>query len=119
MYILILLLNPGDLHYFITNKPDGCDRFVFSFSPAFSDTLSTSSTNLLDCFYLRRQKTCHLLPIPQDRLKEFLRLAETITALSARPYREYGEDLLRRLEYGQLLLSVNRVRSVGSVLFIL
>jgi len=105
----LMLLNRGDLHQFIIDPSQSYDRYVFYFSPSFLAALSSPGINLLDCFYLRPNRTPEPLPIPEEELEDFLKLADTLVYYShADPETVYGAVLYCKAYLIQFLLKINQ-----------
>lgn len=108
----LLLLNNMDLHYISKTTPGKSDRYVVYFSPEYASCLSTSETDLLECFFFRPFSDPALLSLDDTQAEEILQLLSHLS-LSYDQFcdnpKGYGNDLGVRMSLARLLLQVNRL----------
>lgn len=102
-YGSLILLKPTLLHRSVAPESQNYNRFVLQFSEQYAKSLSTSRTNLLNCFLGSR---CHYQLRPAQ--------AESLCAryrACIEEKRGFGADLSRNIDFMELLLDVNSLTS--------
>ena len=103
----LLLLGPADLHKSSSTPGELYERFVMYFTPASVSGLSTSITNLMDCFDNRPPDFSHCLQVGATELPGLTRMFERATRLQDSG--EYGADVQMNLVLAEILLCVNEL----------
>lgn len=101
----LFVINPREWHYFShIEQEDRQDRFVFFFYPDFLQSISSSQTDLRNCFLQTSfDAPCHRIPLSFKDGQELTDLIQKADTTS-----DYGQDLL---DFGlllELLVLVNR-----------
>ena len=109
----LLLFNNMDLHY-LSMLPGSRlnDRYVLFFKPEYIEPLSSSSTNLLECFFYRPFEDPNLLPLPDKEAHDILDLMNQLNYYQ-RENNAFGRELLVKFLLGQLLIYINRLYRKG------
>lgn len=105
----LLFFNNMDLHhnYVVSNTAD-YDRFVLFFKPGCIRSLSSSQTDLLECFLFRPFDDAHVLPLSERQLDcTVLAMNQIINLSRATGEQLYGQDLLLKLKLAELLININ------------
>lgn len=104
----LLLFNNMDLHHLCMTKPGINDRYVLYFKPEYIQTLSTETTNLLECFFFRPFPDPYAIPLTENDTKNVIFLLERIKNFYNNfTDKEYGLDLFKRISLAEFLLQVN------------
>ena len=109
----LLLLGPADLHKSSSVPGQLYERYVMYFTPESISSLSTSNTNLMDCFDNRPPNFSHCLQIEASALPGLVRLFERATRLQDSC--EYGADVQKTLVLAEILLCVNELSRSSAV----
>ena len=105
----LLIFNNMDLHhnYVVSNTVD-YDRYVLFFKPEYIRSLSSSQTDLLECFLFRPFDDAHVLPLNDRQLEYTVSAMNQIINLSkATSEQLYGQDLLLKLKLAELLINIS------------
>lgn len=105
----LLLFNNMDLHRnYVTSHMVDYDRYVLFFKPEYIRSLSSTQTDLLECFLFRPFSDANVLPLPQKQVDYMTSTMNQILNISqAHPEQLYGQDLLLKLKLAELLIRVN------------
>ena len=108
----LLLFSNMDLH-FVSMLPSAMvnDRYLLYFRPEYIQTLSSASTNLLECFFYRPFDDPNILALQEDETRELLNLLVQIDGQYHCPGSgdAFGRDLLLKFLLGQFLVKVNLI----------
>ena len=105
----LLIFNNMDLHhnYVVSNTVD-YDRYVLFFKPEYIRSLSSSQTDLLECFLFRPFDDAHVLPLNDRQLEYTVSAMNQIINLSKATSKQlYGQDLLLKLKLAELLINIS------------
>lgn len=106
----LILFNNMDLHLLLLDKVGEYDRYVLYFRPEYIATLSSSETDLLECFFFRPFPDPQILCPAKNELSLLLHLLDKICVLQKSPFQKiYGQDLFLKFLLGELLLHINGI----------
>lgn len=105
-------INPGDIfvvnqyesHYISQFDSRSHERIIISVHPDFVHQLSSAQTDLSECFTSRPPSFRHRITLNKTRQQKFLYYINQILSTNS----EYGQDLLERAVFTELLLFINR-----------
>ncbi len=104
----ILLFSPLDLHG-IVPRGEIYDRYVLYFKPEFIETLSSESTRLLECFYIKNTTMPNRI-LPSDEAADTISsLFEKIVGCAENKADIFGKELEQKYLLGLLLIHINRL----------
>lgn len=110
----ILLFSRIDLHAIVPHG-DIFERYVIYFKPEFIETLSSHSTRLLECFYLKNTKTPNRIALSEEDAAHFHALFERICACFTAKDDLFGRDLEEKYLLGLALVGINRLYAETAV----
>ena len=101
----LFVFNHTDLHRTVAPRNINYERYVIYFNPEYIDSLSTQSTNLLDCFINRKSDFSHCVHLTDSQSETFMYLLKKIEFYC---YNDtYGADIYKKLTLAEILLFVN------------
>jgi AraC-like DNA-binding protein len=109
-------VNPGDL-FIINNYESHCvsrvdddahERIVLSIHPDYLKALSSSDTDLTECFRRREGRLGCKLHLPQEGQSRFLYLIHKLQEVKG-----FGADLMENAIFTELMVLVNRLYGAG------
>lgn len=104
----ILLFSRIDLHAIVPHS-DVFERYVLYFKPEWIETLSSQSTRLLECFYLKNSKTPNRIVLTAEKAAQFDALFARILACFETKEEIFGRDLEEKYLLGLALVEINRL----------
>ncbi|WP_283610065.1 AraC family transcriptional regulator [Faecalispora anaeroviscerum] len=113
----LLLFNNMDLHLIrMLPQTKRNDRYVLYFKPELIEPFSSASTNLLECFFFRPFPDASLLYLNPDEAQDILVLLSQLNYQQNHlkeeqnhPQEPFGQDLMMKFLFGQLLIKINRI----------
>ena len=104
----LMLFNNMDLHLLSLMSPNTeNDRYVLYFKPEYINSLSTSDTDLLECFMLRPFADANILTLCHQTAVEMTAALDQIIAWQQSA--AYGSDVQTKLLIADYLLRINRL----------
>lgn len=98
----LFVMNQYESHYLTQIDCAVHERIVIAIHPDFLKHLSSSQTNLAECFTNRPSGFSHRLSLTREQQNQFLYYTKKITTAEG-----YGEDLLEKATFIQLMLLLN------------
>lgn len=110
----LLLFNQMDMHTII---PQGevFNRYVLYFRMSFLDMLSSESTRLLECFYLRSTENPGCITLSPEERQSMTELLDRVQMCS-RAEETFGKELEQRYLMGLVLIHINRLAARNTTL---
>lgn len=106
----LLIFNNMDLHHLFHQPGTVNDRYVAYFKPDYIRNLSSSQTDLQECFIFRPFPNPHILPLTQQQADSLVQIFDKIIRIESLPDGQlYGKDLNLSLLHTELLLQANRL----------
>lgn len=104
-------IQPGDLffinqyesHYLTQINNSEHDRIIISVHPEYLKELSTTNTELDDCFHNRKPGFSHRISLDKDQQQRFNYYIHKLTNLSA-----YAKDVMERSIFTELMVMLNK-----------
>ena len=103
----LLVLNHADLHRSIAPPGTFYERIVLHFAPEHVQGLSSTQTNLLECFVDRAPDFSHCIPLNDKQSADLLPLLDR--AIIHHDKTCYGSDVYQKLVLAEILLYVNQL----------
>jgi AraC-like DNA-binding protein len=101
----LFVFNQTDLHRTVAPKNINYERYVIYFNPDFISSLSTPSTNLLDCFVNRKNNFSHCIHLTNSQSESLLYLFKKIEFYCSNNI--YGADIYKKVALTEVLLFIN------------
>ncbi len=108
----ILVFNHMDIHKSLSPSTSTYERYVALFSPEYIQDLSTTKTDLLDCFLNRGPYFSYVLHLEDAQLEQLLSLLKKGEYYCHNPV--YGADIYKKLILGEILLFINQLYSTAN-----
>lgn len=108
----LLIFNNKEIHRptFLSKEP--YERIVIHFLPQVAEKMSTSKTNLLDCFLKREIGTNNITLFTENQLNCFLELAYKL--IGATSSNGYADDILANSYLAEILVMINRIYQINT-----
>lgn len=101
----LFVFNQTDLHRTVAPENINYERYVIYFNPDFISSLSTPSTNLLDCFINRKNDFSHCIHLTDSQSETLMCLFKKIEYYCSNDV--YGTDIYKKLALTEILLFIN------------
>lgn len=113
----LLLFNNMDLHLLrMLPQAKLNDRYVLYFKPELIEPFSSASTNLLECFFFRPFADANILFLNPEEAQDIQVLLSQLNYQQnhfgeeqSQPQDLFGQDLMIKFLFGQLLIKINRI----------
>ncbi|MCM2998495.1 AraC family transcriptional regulator [Paenibacillus cellulositrophicus] len=103
----LLVIHPDEMHRSFSLDDSEYERITINLQKSYLNSLSTSSTNLSDCFDNRPKGKGNIVHLDESRRKQFLQIANHLEDVIASD--AYGSDVLANSYIAQLLVLTNAV----------
>jgi len=101
----LFIFNHTDLHRIGIAPDTHYERYLIVFNPDYIVDMSTSSTDLLECFLKRDPRFNHKAHLSNEQVEQYLSLHSKASSHTDRT--QYGEDILAKLALVEILIFVN------------
>lgn len=101
----LFVFNNTDLHRTVAPSNISYERYVIYFNPDYVSSLSTQSTNLLECFINRKSDFSHRVHLTDSQSETFLYMLKKIKYYCSNNV--YGSDVYKKLALAEILIFIN------------
>ena len=101
----LFVFSQTELHKTIASENTNYERYIIYFNPDFINSLSTPSTDLLDCFISRKDSFSHCVHLTDSQQEKFLYMSKKIEFYCSNNV--FGVDIYKKLALGEMLLFIN------------
>lgn len=98
---VLMVINDTALHRSVNFDNVVYERYVAHFMPEYVRMLSTSGTDLMNCF----NSDIHCVQLSDQELEKFIALFEECR----QPWKGYGDDLRQQIAFTHILLKINEI----------
>lgn len=106
----LIAIPNGVWHRVVTKSADPYERIFLNIKVSLIDELSTSKTDLFDCFRTNNGKEVNILHPNQDLFDDYISFCDQL--ISTLDKNNYGNDIKQRILLAQILLIANEVHPV-------
>lgn len=99
----IFFINTTECHYLSQIEKEVHERVVLSIFPKFLDTLSTTTTDLKECF-LKTSASNHKIHLSDEEQKRFMYFVHKLSGLHG-----FGTDVMEKAVFTEMMVYLNRV----------